>query len=115
MNAKDIFDLVTQGGALGVLVLIIWSGARRGWVWGWIFRESEERHAKTEALLRTEVDEWKAIALQGTSLARETVKHAERPPDSHMEESIRRVMADYFEAQAPPVPPRPSVRRRDPK
>lgn len=58
MTLGEIVSIIKDTGTLGVLILIIVSGAQGRWVWGYQFR----------AALR-EKDEWKELALRGTSLA----------------------------------------------
>ena len=55
---QQLLDVVTQGGVIGILVLIIAGGARQWWVWGWHYR-----------IVVKDRDEWKRMALRNTVLA----------------------------------------------
>lgn len=69
VSITDAFKWVSQGGILGVLVFILVGGYKKWWVWGWIYQDAEERAAKAEK----ERDDWRDIALTGTSVAEKTV------------------------------------------
>lgn len=58
MDLQTLLGLLKDGGTLAVLLLIIVSGAKEWWVWGYIYK------AKCR-----EVEEWKELALRGTNLA----------------------------------------------
>ena len=64
MTVSEIVDVITQGGVVGLLVLIVVGGWRRWYVWRWAWEE-----------LQRDRDEWKALALRGTGLA-EAATHA---------------------------------------
>lgn len=61
----SILHIVQTGGVTGLLLVIILGGIRRWWVFGWIYKESEERCE----MVAKERDEWKALALRSTNLA----------------------------------------------
>lgn len=65
----DILKYVSQGGVLGLLFFILIGGYRQWWVFGWQYKESEERTGKAEK----ERDDWRDLALHGTNLAEQTV------------------------------------------
>lgn len=65
----DLLKYISQGGVLGLLFFILVGGYRQWWVFGWQYKESEERIEKTER----ERDDWRDIALHGTNLAEQTV------------------------------------------
>lgn len=65
----DILKYVSQGGVLGLLFFILIGGYRKWWVFGWLYSESEDRTKKAER----ERDDWRDLALHGTSLAEQTV------------------------------------------
>jgi hypothetical protein len=69
ITLAEILKYVSQGGVLGLLIVILFGGYKRWWVFGWIYKESEERVAKAEK----ERDDWRDIALHGTTLAEQTV------------------------------------------
>jgi hypothetical protein len=63
-----IFTLVTGGaGAFVVLLLIIWGGRRRLWVYGWIYDAMEEDR-----------DFWRRQALEGKDIAKDAVEVAKK-------------------------------------
>lgn len=65
----DILKYISQGGVLGILVIILLGGYRKWWVFGWQYKESEQRTSKAEH----ERDDWRDIALHGTNIAEQTV------------------------------------------
>lgn len=67
LTLVDLWDAIQRGGLPFVLFLLLVSGYRQMWVWGYLYR----------ATLR-EKDEWKELALSGTSLARTAAHKAER-------------------------------------
>lgn len=58
MEWNTIFSVLDKGGVLALLILILFSGVRKWWVFGWVYREEKERSA-----------EWKDLALSGTRIA----------------------------------------------
>jgi hypothetical protein len=65
-EVSSLLDLITQGGLVALLLIIIYGGAKRLWVFGWVYEA-----------LKQERDEWKAAALSGTLLAAKAVESAE--------------------------------------
>lgn len=72
MSANDLIQIfLSELGAVAILVLVLVSGARQLWVWGWTYdREVREKQ------------EWRRIALSSKDLLRDAVTLAEqrRPP-----------------------------------
>ena len=71
MTVAELLDIVTKGGVIGLLMVIILGGWRRWYVWKWAYDE-----------LRTERDFWRDMALSGgrlaekaTGIAEQAVKH----------------------------------------
>lgn len=64
MTIEDILALITQGGVVGLLVLIVVGGWRRWYVWSWQYLDVIRQR-----------DEWKDLAMRGTGLA-EAATHA---------------------------------------
>ena len=66
--------LLGPGGLLVALIIIIFTGVRKIWVFGWYAKE-----------MKADRDEWKEAALRGTRVAERVVtqqeerKHAETP------------------------------------
>ena len=76
-TVTDALRWISQGGILGVLVFILLGGYKKWWVWGWIYEDAEERATKAEK----ERDDWRDIALTGTSVAEKTVDLFKRSRD----------------------------------
>lgn len=68
-DIQVFFKYVSQAGVLGFLIVVLYGGYRKWWVFGWIYRDSEVRTQKIEK----ERDDWRDIALHGTNLAEQTV------------------------------------------
>lgn len=69
VTIADLLKYISQGGVLGLLTLILFGGYKRWWVFGWLYKEAQDRTIKAEK----EKDDWRDIALHGTSLAEQTV------------------------------------------
>ena len=64
----DLIDLLTgPGGLLVALLVIIYTGVRKLWVFGWYAKE-----------LRADLEEWKEAALRGTRVAERVVSAQEK-------------------------------------
>ena len=63
----DWLQLLKEGGALAALVIFIVGCIRKWWVFGWQYED-----------LKKDRDEWKEVALSGTSLAEAAVDLAEK-------------------------------------
>lgn len=74
MTIRELLSILNDAGVLGLLVAVLVGGARQWWVWGWAYRDV----LKTVEKLEGERDEWRDLALQGTSLAEKTVDLARR-------------------------------------
>ncbi len=72
MDALTIWDVVSRGGLPAAMAIIIWSGTKQLWVWGWLYRDALTRIDQ----MREERDEWKRLALRSTSLAQEATNTA---------------------------------------
>ena len=65
-------------GIIGLLIFIILGGQRRWWVFGWIHdQQLAQCDARIEEM-KSDVQEWKQLALQGTALAERQAEVAER-------------------------------------
>lgn len=49
LNANDILQFLNSGGVLAILVLIVWTGRKRFWVWGWTYEEKAKQLESSEA------------------------------------------------------------------
>lgn len=67
MTVGQILELLTQGGVVGLLVLIVVGGWRRWYVWQWQYRD-----------MQNDRDWWRKIALRGTGLAEVAADAAEK-------------------------------------
>jgi hypothetical protein len=71
LTIRELLDILSQGGILGLLVLIIYGGYKRYWVWGWSYSDKVR-----------EADEWKRLALSGTALAEKAIGVAKRDQET---------------------------------
>lgn len=70
VNYTDVINFLNKGGILGFLVLILVSGAKKLWVWGWQYKDMEERlHKVEESNLM-----WMQLALRGANVTESVVK-----------------------------------------
>ena len=67
MIGTELISVISDFGVIGLLVVIIATGFRRYWVFGWVYDQ-----------VRAERDEWKAMALEGCDLAERAVTPARR-------------------------------------
>lgn len=71
MEVQELFRIILgQGGVAALLLVILWSGVRKHWVFGWYAKEVTQDR-----------DEWKAAALNGTIVAKQAVETLERTQD----------------------------------
>jgi hypothetical protein len=66
VNPEQVVDYLSSGGLLAVSIIILYGLAKQWWVPGWLFRRE-----------CAEKDEWKAIALEGTSLGKRSLSVTE--------------------------------------
>ena len=63
-QGTDWIDLLLgQGGLLVALLVVIVTGTKRIWVFGWLYQEKKK-----------EMEQWRELALRGTTLAEKAVK-----------------------------------------
>lgn len=43
VTLADLLSLASKIGVFGMFILIIWGGAKRYWVWGWVYQEKVEQ------------------------------------------------------------------------
>ena len=55
----DIFDLISRGGIVAFLLVVVWAGIKRKWVFGWVY----DALAASLAAMTTDRDQWKTLAL----------------------------------------------------
>ena len=74
MTIQTVIDgILGQAGVIVLLLVILWSGWRGMWVFGWYARELRERNERLEVRLDRAV----GAAESGTGLARQAVWRAE--------------------------------------
>ena len=67
MDITALYELVNKGGVGALLLIIVVAGIKRYWVPGWLYRQ-----------ILKERDEWKQLALRGSSLATRIINEKER-------------------------------------
>jgi len=67
LTIRDILGLVSDGGVPALLLIIIYTGLKKKWVFGWYVEE-----------ISTDRDEWKQAAKAGTFIAHRAVTAAEQ-------------------------------------
>jgi hypothetical protein len=65
VNPTSAIDIIQSTGIIGILVIILFTGIKRMWVFGWQYNELKERYAK----LVEEKDGWKDLAMRSANLA----------------------------------------------
>lgn len=77
MTIQQIVDgLLGQWGTLFLCLVILWSGYKRYWVWGWYATELKQRNEKTEKRLEDVLyaaDNATGFAQKATSMAESTM------------------------------------------
>jgi len=74
MDVKSIVDILSNGGAIGILAFFLVAGFK-GWiVWG---REFNREVARREEIEK-ERNDWRELALRGTNLAESLTQVQER-------------------------------------
>ena len=68
----EIVDLVSKGGLLGACVIVIITGFKGYWVFGWVHKQVRDDLAK----MQDERDQWRDLALTGSELAVRATKIA---------------------------------------
>jgi hypothetical protein len=70
MELASILDAVSRAGIIGLLLIIILSGARGDWVFGWVYRSLLNELERC----RHDRDKWRDLALSSTGIAEELVE-----------------------------------------
>lgn len=63
---QEILKIISEAGVIGLLIVIVWTGLTKKWVFGWYAEE-----------IIKDRDEWKEAAKSGTYLAKTAVNTAE--------------------------------------
>lgn len=69
MTISELLNILRDAGIIGLLVVVLAGGFRKWWVWGWTYTDLVEDKRRVEQ----ERDDWRQLALHGTSLAEQTV------------------------------------------
>jgi len=64
LDLESGLNLISKLGVVSLLVLIVYGGFKRWWVFSWVYQDLLERHEK----LREDRDNWQQIALRSTNL-----------------------------------------------
>ena len=65
LDVNSFLTYLSRGGILGLLALIIVSGMKQVWVWGWMYRQAV-----------ADRDEWKTRWLKAAELAEQAVRNS---------------------------------------
>lgn len=63
LDLSALLPYLERGGVLGILVLIVVTGMKQVWVWGWQYRQAV-----------AEREEWKARWIKAAELAEKSVR-----------------------------------------
>jgi len=64
-DSLTLLDYVSKASVVVILILIIYGGYRRWWVFGWHYKELQDRFRKME----NEKNAWRRTALHGAKIA----------------------------------------------
>lgn len=88
VTLAEFLSLASDIGVIGLLIAVLWGGAKAFWVWGWSHRESvadlkaqlakqEAEFTKREVKYEKEIAEWKGIAISATDIGARVTRVAE--------------------------------------
>lgn len=80
-TANSFLSIIDAFGTMGVLVVIIVGGIRRWYIWGHHHDELKSTWKDHFDAMERDRDEWKQIALTGTSLSSRAVNLVEKTAD----------------------------------
>lgn len=75
IGLDTVFHYINTTGVVGLLVLIIVGGSRKWWVFGWQFKDVEERLSKVEESNSM----WMQLALRGVNVTEQVVRSVAVP------------------------------------
>lgn len=78
MTVSEFISLASDIGIIGILIGILWGGAKAFWVWGWSHREQVADLRSQIIEVKKERDEWKIIAISATDIGKRVVNVAEK-------------------------------------
>lgn len=61
-----------------MILLIMYGGYKRAWVWGWLYDETCEDHEKIIAKLEDQVKDWRSLALDNIKISTRAADEADR-------------------------------------
>jgi hypothetical protein len=67
LSLRELLSVISDGGVLGLLIMILFGLVKRWWVVGWVYEDCAK-----------ERDEWKDLALSGTRAAEQAVTLAQK-------------------------------------
>lgn len=67
VTISQFLTYIKDAGTLGVLIIILWSGAKGGWVWGWQYKQTCQDR-----------DDWKEVAQSLSHTADRAAEVAEK-------------------------------------
>ena len=70
MDPTEIFKWINDGCIIGVLVFIVITGSKKLWVFGWQYRDLEEKYRKVE---ESNVM-WMQLALRSVNVTQQIIK-----------------------------------------
>lgn len=72
LDFGTIIHYVNTGGVVAILIIILLGGAKKWWVFGWQYKDLEERTKRVE---ESNVM-WMQLALRGANVTEQVVKQA---------------------------------------
>jgi hypothetical protein len=73
---NSVFDWIQSGGIIGLLLFILVGGARKWWVFGWQYKDLDERLEKIEQSNTM----WMQLALRGVNVTEKLVDASSHTP-----------------------------------
>lgn len=80
---QSFLDYLSKAGVITLLILIVYGGYRKWWVFGWVLESYEIRLNKLQEdcnLITEEKDAWRDTALKGANIATQAFEEAKRMP-----------------------------------
>lgn len=82
-NNIDLLDYLSRASIVTFLIIIVYGGYKRWWVFGWVYREKIEELTATKVeytinfnAIRDEKNAWRETALKGASIATQAFEEA---------------------------------------
>jgi hypothetical protein len=75
-DPASLFDWIQSGGIIGLLAFIIIGGSRKWWVFGWQYKDLQDRCEKIESSNAM----WMQLALRGVNVTEKLVETNVAPP-----------------------------------